>query len=96
MSIEELEDTKGVYKSESINRRRTDNTMAKRRRTDNTMAKRRRTDNTMAKRRRTDNTMAKRKRTNNDRQNIHIQLIPQNECKTIYWDLQQLLLSTVL
>ena len=86
MSIEELEDTKGVYKSESINRRRTDNTMAKRRRTDNTMAKRRRTDNTMA----------KRKRTNNDRQNIHIQLIPQNECKTIYWDLQQLLLSTVL
>ena len=66
MSIEELEDTKGVYKSESINRRRTDNTMAKR------------------------------KRTNNDRQNIHIQLIPQNECKTIYWDLQQLLLSTVL
>ena len=66
MSIEELEDTKGVYKSESINRRRTDNTMAKR------------------------------KRTNNDRQNIHIKLIPQNECKTIYWDLQQLLLSTVL
>ena len=66
MSIEELEDTKGVYKSESINRRRTDNTMAKR------------------------------KRTNNDRQNIQIQLIPQNECKTIYWDLQQLLLSTVL
>jgi len=36
--------------SEDVNRRRTDNTMAKRRRTDNTMAKRRRTDNTMAKR----------------------------------------------
>jgi hypothetical protein len=35
MSIEELEDTKGVYKSESINRRRTDNTMAKRKRTNN-------------------------------------------------------------
>ena len=52
-------------KSESVNRRRTDNTMAKRRRTDSTMAKRRRTDNTMAKRRRTDNTMAKRRRTDN-------------------------------
>jgi hypothetical protein len=46
-------------KSESVNRRRTDNTMAKRRKTDNTMAKRRKTENTMAKRRRTDNTMAK-------------------------------------
>jgi hypothetical protein len=34
------------------------------RRTDNIMAKRRRTDNIMAKRRRTDNIMAKRKRTN--------------------------------
>ena len=53
---EKLEDT-----TEDVNRKRTDNTMAKRRRTDNTMAKRR-TDNTMAKRR-TDNTMAKRKRT---------------------------------
>jgi hypothetical protein len=36
--------------SESVNRRRTDNTMTKRRRTDNTMTKRRRTDNTMTKR----------------------------------------------
>ena len=43
---------------ESVNQRRTDNTMAKRR-TNNTMAKRR-TNNTMAKRR-TNNTMAKRK-----------------------------------
>jgi hypothetical protein len=33
-------------KSKFINRKRTDNTMAKRRRTDNTMAKRKRTDNT--------------------------------------------------
>jgi hypothetical protein len=46
--------------SESVNRRRTDNTMVKRR-TDNTMVKRR-TDNTMVKRR-TDNTMVKRKST---------------------------------
>jgi hypothetical protein len=36
--------------SESINRRRTDNIIAKRRRTDNIIAKRRRTDNIMAKR----------------------------------------------
>jgi hypothetical protein len=48
---------------ESVNQRRTDNTMAKRR-TNNTMAKRR-TNNTMAKRKRTNNTMAKRKMTNN-------------------------------
>jgi hypothetical protein len=46
---------------ESVNQRRTDNTMAKRR-TNNTMAKRR-TNNTMTKRR-TNNTMTKR-RTNN-------------------------------
>jgi hypothetical protein len=54
-----FEYAKGVIKN--VNRRRTDNTMAKRR-TDNTMAKRR-TDNTMAKRR-TDNTMAKRRTDN--------------------------------
>jgi hypothetical protein len=47
-----------------MDKRRTDNTMAKRRRTDNTMAKRR-TDNTMARRKRTDNTMTKRRRTDN-------------------------------
>ena len=40
-----------------------------RRRTDNAMAKRKKTDNTMAKRKKTDNTMAKRKKTNRDLQN---------------------------
>ena len=50
---------------EALNRRSTDNTMAKRRSTDNTMAKRRSTDNTMAKRRSTDNTMTKRRSTDN-------------------------------
>ena len=97
MSIEELEDTKGVYKSESINRRRTDNTMAKRQKNRQHNGQKTEEQTTQwPKDRRTDNTMGKRKRTNNDRQNIHIQRIPQNECKTIYWDLQQLLLSTVL
>jgi hypothetical protein len=45
----------------AVNRRRTDNTIAKRRRADNTIAKRRRADNTIAKRRRADNTIAKRR-----------------------------------
>jgi hypothetical protein len=57
-----FEDTNGVIRN--VNRRMTNNTMAKRR-TDKTMAKRRRTDHTMAKRRRTDNTIAKRRRTDN-------------------------------
>jgi hypothetical protein len=47
-SINILKIPKGC--SKAINRKRTDNTMAKRRRTDNGMAKRRRTDTTMAKR----------------------------------------------
>ena len=43
-----LQEPKGQL--ESVNQRRTDNTMTRRRRTDNTMTRRRRTDNTMTRR----------------------------------------------
>ena len=59
--------------SETVKRRRTDNTMAKRKkvkRTNNDLQNITHKQSEAVNQRRTDNTMAKRKRTNNDLQNI--------------------------